>query len=67
MITDWLILYFYLIQKANFKIKTNAQSQEDEDEDEDQFDEYILTKENLINFGKMVMPYFKILPKPTFL
>lgn len=54
--------------KANFKIKSSSsQDQEEEEEAQDQFDEYVLTRENLIHFGKMVMPFFRVLPRPTFL
>ena len=62
---------FIFLKKANFKLKKDADSENedavDDEEARDSFDDYIMTKENLAYFGKMVMPYFKVLPRPTFL
>jgi hypothetical protein len=42
-------------------------SQTSVDVDEDDDEEYTLTRENILKFGKDALSYFKIVPKPTFL
>jgi len=46
--------------------KSKRHVREDDEADEDS-DKYALTKENINHFGKFVMPYFRIPPRPTFL
>lgn len=45
----------------------NKHEQNDSEEDEDEDDEYALTRDNIINFGRHVLPYFRIIPRATFL
>lgn len=52
---------------SNRAKRDNEENGDDDSEEEDRFDDYVFTKANIIHFGREVMPFFRLLPRPTFM